>query len=193
MSVGNGQRVRAVASLVPPVSYRPSPVPTFAVVESDWDDDDSVDYQDASQDDTVNVAAETLEAPSATGKRGMAETERPNGGNGSAGGTAEEAAELAVMIRVAGNGAVVTNQRGSEELAGVVAYTHRLVELVGDMLGLERFVAMECVFKGPPAKANGQATAQERCLLFAEANGDAVLVRPRSEGDLRALRESLGL
>ena len=75
-----------------------------------------------------------------------------------------------------------------------MAYAHRLFEWVGDMLGLERFMAVECVFKaGQGEGVPGQAGGQERCLLFKETNGDTVLVRPRAEGDLRALRETLGL
>jgi hypothetical protein len=191
MSLGNGQRMRAVASLVP-APHTPAPMAPMAVVAPDWDDYDEVDFHDDGQDDTVNVAAETLEATTATEKRSMVETRRPNTGKAVGHTTDEPAAALPMMIRVAGNGTVVANQGGAEELAGVVAYTHRLVDLVGDMLGLEGFIALECVFKAPPP-TGGQTGWQHRCLLFTEPNGDTVLVRPRTDWDERALRESLGL
>lgn len=98
--------------------------------------------------------------------------------------------DFSVMIRVASNGAIVKNKGGSEELAGVVAYTHRLVELVGELLGLERFVAMECMFKETPGQVPSNAS---RCLLFRETNGDTVALRPRADSNIQPLRESLGL
>jgi hypothetical protein len=179
-----------------------------SVTAADWDDtDEAVDFQDDTLDDTVNVAAEALEAAAAAEKQGTMANERTqSGGDTSLGATTGSGPtrltaegrgagappfELAAMIRVAGDGVVVTNKGGSEDLAGVVAYTHRLVELVGDLLGLEGFRALECVFRMPDGTSGGKGA--DRCLLFTEANGDTVLVRPRAEGDLQALRERLGL
>lgn len=99
--------------------------------------------------------------------------------------------DFAVMIRVSPNGGVVKNKGGSEELAEVVAYTQRLVELVGELLGLDRFVAMECVFKESEGAA--RAGVAPRCLVFTEANGDTVALRPRLDSNIQPLRESLGL
>lgn len=193
-----GQRVPVVAPPAP-ASHTPAPVTPIASVESDWDDD-VVDYQNDRTDDTVNVAGEALDA-AAAGTQGMSGRQAPKAesaprvGPATNGGTRQPPSPLPVMIRVAASGAVVTNKGGSEELAGVVAYAHRLIELVGDMLGLEGFIAVECAFKGSgqAGEGGGRAAGQERCLLFAEQNGDTVLVRPRAEGDLRALRETLGL
>ncbi len=98
--------------------------------------------------------------------------------------------DFSVMIRVGSTGAIVKNKGGSEELAGVVAYTHRLVELVGELLGLDHFVAMECMFKETAGQVPSNAS---RCLLFREANGDTVALRPRADSNIQALRESLGL
>jgi hypothetical protein len=196
-----GQRMRAVTSLVSGPPTRSTPPTPIASVESDWDDD-VVDFQYDSSDATADVAVKTLEAAAAAEKQSMADVQAPKVESGpkvetaTNGATPEPAAALPVMIRIAGNGAVVMNKGGSEELAGVVAYAHRLIELVGDMLGLERFMAIECAFKAPgeaAAGGSGRGASQERCLLFAEENGDTVLVRPRAEGDLRALRETLGL
>lgn len=105
--------------------------------------------------------------------------------------------DFAVMIRVAPNGSIIKNKGGTEELAGLVAYTQRLVELVGEVLGLDRFVAMECTFVEDAGAASSPAGAAggvaPRCLMFTEANGDTVALRPRPESNIQPLRESLGL
>ena len=101
--------------------------------------------------------------------------------------------DFAVMIRVAPNGAIIKNKGGTDELAGVVAYTHRLVQLVGELLGLDRFVAMECTFEEKEGAGGGVSGTSPRCLLFGEANGDTVALRPRPESNIQPLRESLGL
>jgi hypothetical protein len=103
----------------------------------------------------------------------------------------EQLPDFSVMIRVGANGAILKNKGAGEEMAGVVAYALRLVELVGDLLGLDRFVAMECTFKETPG--SGVPRGSDRCLLFTEANGDSVALRPRPESNIQPLRESLGL
>jgi uncharacterized protein DUF4388 len=99
--------------------------------------------------------------------------------------------DFAVMMRVGANGTIIKNKGGDEEFAGVVAYTQRLVELVGELLGLERFVAMECSFQVPDGQT--LAPGQARCLLFTEANGDIVAIRPEPDSNIQPLRETLGL
>jgi hypothetical protein len=86
-----------------------------------------------------------------------------------------------MVLRLSASGTILKNKGGSEETAGAIAYAHRLVELSGDLLGLEGFAAMECVFR------------EGRCLVFAEANGDVVALRPYAEANLQTLRDSLGL
>jgi hypothetical protein len=202
MNLRGNQKIRVVS--VAPTEPLVRPVPAA----NEWDDDqDVVDFQEDTLDDTVNVAAEALEAAVAAEKQGTMAAERTERGErvllgttvGSgptrvtpAGrGEGEPPFELAAMVRVAANGVVVTNKGGSEDLAGAVAYARRLIDLVGDLLGVEGFRALECVFRSPDG-TSGEG-APDRCLLFAEANGDTVLVRPRADGDLQALRESLGL
>jgi hypothetical protein len=97
------------------------------------------------------------------------------------GARAESAAEFPVMVRLSPQGAVLRNKGGSEELAEATAYAHRLVQLTGELLGLEEFVALECAF------------ASDRFVLFTENGGDVVALRPRPEFNLQALRERLGL
>ena len=206
MSSRGNQKIRVVPPISAPLMVRSVPA------ADEWDDDqEAVDFQEDTLDDTVNVAAKILEAAAAAEKQGtMTQATTTDGVEGDdstptettsesgamrvppAGRGAEAPPfELAAMIRVARSGVVVTNKGGSEDLAGVVAYAQRLVELVGDLLGLEGFRALECVFKTADGASSGGGAG--RCLLFTEDNGDTVLVRPRVEGELQALRERLGV
>jgi hypothetical protein len=89
--------------------------------------------------------------------------------------------DFSVMLRLGAHGEIIKNNGGSEQLAETVAYVRRLTELAGELLGLEGFSAFECTF------------TEGRCLAFVESNGDTVLLRPRPEANLQALRERLGL
>ena len=91
------------------------------------------------------------------------------------------AGEFSVMLRLGAHGEIIKNTGGSEELAETVAYVRRLTELAGELLGLDGFSAFECTF------------AQSRCVVFVESNGDTVVLRPRPDTNLQALRERLGL
>jgi hypothetical protein len=93
----------------------------------------------------------------------------------------ESSADFPIMLRLSAQGAVLRNKGGSEELAEATAYAHRLVQLTGELLGLEEFVALECTFK------------DDHLLLFTEGDGDVVALRPRPEVNLQALRTRLGL
>jgi aromatic ring-cleaving dioxygenase len=89
--------------------------------------------------------------------------------------------EYSVILRLGAHGEILSNSGGSEELAETAAYVRRLTELAGELLGIEGFCAFECTFK------------ESRCFVFVESNGDTVLLRPRSETNVQALRERLGL
>lgn len=93
----------------------------------------------------------------------------------------ENPADFPVMMRLSSSGAVLRNKGGSEELAEATAYAHRLVQLTGELLGLEEFVSLECAF------------ANERFIVFTEGDGDIVALRPRPDLNLQALRERIGL
>jgi hypothetical protein len=96
-------------------------------------------------------------------------------------GRSDIGAEFPVTLRLAPGGAVLTSKGADEELAGVVAYAHRLGQLAGELLGIDPFVAMECTF------------SEGRMLLFEEENGETVALRPRNESNLQPLRDKLGL
>jgi hypothetical protein len=93
----------------------------------------------------------------------------------------ETGGDYTVMMRLAANGAVISNRGGGEDFAETVAYAERLVQLVGELLGLEPFAALECSF------------VTGKCLLFKEGDGETVALRPRPDANLQPLRERLGL
>jgi Domain of unknown function (DUF4388) len=89
--------------------------------------------------------------------------------------------DFSVVMRLGPTGAVLSNRGGNEGLADTVAYSHRLLQLTGELLGFENFSAIECSF------------VEGRCIVFAEGEGEIVALRPRPEANLQALRERLGL
>jgi hypothetical protein len=89
--------------------------------------------------------------------------------------------DFSVMLRLSPRGDIIKNAGGTEELAETVAYVRRLTELAGELLGIPGFSAFECTF------------AQGRMIVLVESNGDTVVLRPRPEANLQALREGLGL
>jgi hypothetical protein len=106
----------------------------------------------------------------------------PEGANGANGGRSElgPLGDFAVMMRLGPNGAVVSNRGGTEELAETVAYSHRLLQLTGELLGFDKFSAVECGF------------VDGRCIVFSDGD-QVVTLRPRPEVNLQTLRERLGL
>ena len=60
----------------------------------------------------------------------------------------ELSGEFPVTMRLAPGGGILASKGADEDMAGVVAYAHRLGQLAGELLGLDPFVAMECTFKG---------------------------------------------
>jgi hypothetical protein len=93
----------------------------------------------------------------------------------------EVGGDFPVAMRLSAGGAIVSNRGGTEELAETVAYAQRLMQLAGDLLGIDEFIALECSF------------TSGRCVIFMEANGDIVALRPRVEANLQPLRDKLGL
>jgi hypothetical protein len=89
--------------------------------------------------------------------------------------------DFEVILRLGVGGAIVLNHGSDQDFADIVAYACRLTELIGSPLGIERFVAMECVFK------NG------RCFIVLEPNGDVVALRPRPSADSASIRELFGI
>ena len=97
--------------------------------------------------------------------------------NGRDGGTA--VVELPIAARVAASGAVI--ETVDEDLADAVAYAGRLVGLIGEMLGLDDFRALEC------------ASKDERVVIYVDEDNGLVAGRVPAIADVSLLRERLGL
>jgi hypothetical protein len=89
--------------------------------------------------------------------------------------------DFQLFLRMKRDGTVVASQGTSPSFADVAAYALRLSQLVGDDLGLDRFVALECTFK------------QGRCFIVLDEEGDVVALEPRPSTDSNVLRELFGL
>jgi hypothetical protein len=153
---------------------------------------EELELSELDEADETEAYAETLSEEGAADMRSpgsddAALTPKPvpnsaNGLNGANGGRAElgPMGDFAVMMRLGPNGAVVSNRGGSEELAETVAYSHRLLQLTGELLGFDKFSAVECGF------------VDGRCIVFSDGD-ELVTLRPRPEVNLQTLRERLGL
>jgi hypothetical protein len=86
-----------------------------------------------------------------------------------------------IVLRLGANGAVLMNQGSTEDFADMAAYAARLSELIGILLGVDRFVAMECVLKEGP------------CFIVMEDDGSVVALRPRPFADVSSVRELFGI
>jgi hypothetical protein len=131
----------------------------------------------AQEEEVTRVAAR----PTTGQEEGKMSVRSPNVDEAPAPPRLDSAADFPVMLRLSAQGAVLRNKGGTEELAEATAYAHRLVQLTGELLGLEEFVALECAF------------ANERFIVFTENDGDVVALRPRPDLGLQPLRERLGL
>jgi hypothetical protein len=85
------------------------------------------------------------------------------------------------FIRMDPAGKVLATRGDVEELEAVASYTVRLAEIVGDALGLERFVALE-------ASENTR-----RWFIHRDKAGNLLALRAVADGDFGALRQRIGL
>ncbi len=90
-------------------------------------------------------------------------------------------AQFQAFVRLDPSGNVVSAKGESEELAPVAAYTARLAELIGNMLGMEGFSSLECSFP------------KERVFLHRERSGNLVGLKVPAEAEVGALRERFGV
>lgn len=90
-------------------------------------------------------------------------------------------AQFQAFVRLDPAGNVISAKGASEELAPVAAYAARLSELIGNMLGMEGFSALECGF------------AKDRVFLHRERSGNLIGLKLPAEVEVGALRERFGL
>ncbi|HEX2658021.1 MAG TPA: DUF4388 domain-containing protein [Polyangia bacterium] len=87
--------------------------------------------------------------------------------------------DLPVAVRVGADGTIL--EAVDDQLADAVAYAARLASLIGELLGLEGFRALECTSK------------DERVVIYTDAGGDLVGGRAPIGADVGPLRSRLGL
>ncbi len=92
-----------------------------------------------------------------------------------------ELAAVQAFVRMDRAGKVFATRGDAEELEAVASYTVRLAEIIGDALGLERFVALE-------ASENTR-----RWFIHRDKPGNLLALRAVADGDFGALRQRIGL
>jgi hypothetical protein len=90
--------------------------------------------------------------------------------------------EFPVAVRIASDGSILEDRGDAEELVGLAAYAVSVSEQIGNVLGLEGFVALEY-----PWEFGG------RLIVCAAPDGSVIALRSRPQADLMALREQIGL
>jgi hypothetical protein len=89
--------------------------------------------------------------------------------------------DFRLFLRMNRDGTVIDSHGSTQAGADIVAYTLQLSKLIGDQLGLDRFAAMECTFKGG------------RCFIVVEKDEEVVALEPHASADASSLRELFGL
>ena len=85
------------------------------------------------------------------------------------------------FVRLDSGGKVLATRGDVEELEAVASYAVRLAEILGDTLGLERFVAMEA------------AESTRRWFIHRDRSGNLLALRAAADGEFGALRQRIGL
>ncbi|MGC4091507.1 MAG: DUF4388 domain-containing protein [Polyangiaceae bacterium] len=92
------------------------------------------------------------------------------------------AAQVRAAVRLDPNGEVILRKgSGAEDLADATALTLRLSRLIGEGLGLEHLLCVECT------------SVAQRTLVLVEKDGGALCVRAPIDIDLSALRARYGV
>jgi hypothetical protein len=89
--------------------------------------------------------------------------------------------EPRLALRINAQGAVVSSHGAGEDFAEMVAFACRLVEVIGDLLGMDGFQALE------------YAMGDGRCFIYREADGDIVAIKSSDPHTMGQIRDRLGL
>ena len=90
-------------------------------------------------------------------------------------------AQFQAFVRLDPQGNVVTAKGDADALAPLAAYTARLAELIGNMLGMEGFASLEC------------SLPSDRIFLHRERSGNLVALKMPSDAEAGSLRERFGV
>jgi len=86
-----------------------------------------------------------------------------------------------VALRINAQGVVLSSHGAGEDFAEMVSYACRLVEVIGDLMGMEDFHALE------------YASSGGRCFIYREDSGDIVVLKSADAHIIGQLRDRLGL
>ena len=84
-----------------------------------------------------------------------------------------------VDVRIASDGTIL--ETADDDLADAVAYAGRLSSLIGELLGLDGFRALEC------------ASKEERLIMYTDRDGGLVAGRLPVGTEVAAVRDWVGL
>jgi hypothetical protein len=118
-------------------------------------------------------SAATMESPMGT--------KAPQGNASNAGSGSWHSEDFEVAVRLGANGEVLASRGDAEEFANIAAYTTRLADILGDLMGLEGFRGMECSFK------------KNRCLILRETDGNILAVKASPQADVSLIKDRIGL
>ncbi len=168
---------------------------TFEPAERDWPAKDSISstwqsllLRAAHANDENRASSVVALRAGLSERRTKTRTERPSVGESiqvdvtplqTAGHTLRRE-DFRFFLRMKHDGTVVAGDGDSADFADAVAYAVRLAHVIGDDLGLERFVALECTSKQGP------------CFIVIEDEG-VVALEPHASTDLVSLRDLFGL
>jgi hypothetical protein len=84
-------------------------------------------------------------------------------------------------VRIDPNGQVLSIVGDDREFGGFAAYATRLADLIGQSLGLDRFIAIDLGLES------------SRCVIYIEDKGNVVAVKARNEVDLGSVARRAGV
>ena len=85
------------------------------------------------------------------------------------------------FVRLDPSGNVITSRGRGQELAPVAAYAARISAIIGETLGMQQLMALECVRKN------------SRSIVHVEKSGNLVAVQTVADADLASVRQRVGL
>jgi hypothetical protein len=140
------------------------------------------DEQDRNDRSKVIALPSKERAPEDDGSTAQAESPMSSvKSNGTSGMMNLQADDYLVAVRLGEGGEVLASRGPVDEFANTVAYAARLIDIIGDLMGLEGFRGLECTFR------------EGRCFILREENGNVLALKPTADADVSVVRERIGL
>lgn len=155
------------------------PWPLHETITAGWESvllraTQAIDERNRSATNVVALPVREVEAGSDGIAGGMVKARRvPSGFN---------AQEVELALRLSKDGELLDRGGPPDDgFSDAVAYATQLTDLVGELLGVDGFISLELTFH------------QGKCLVYRQADGDTVALRPGPRGSIEVLRQKLGL